>query len=78
MRPEMNQDRYAAQIVANGNRYVKKHGTCCGLRTRRYGCASHGQPPASGYLRDANGRQFVWVLGRRTVGQPAPRVKFYI
>lgn len=73
----MTKTQIAARVT-NGNRYVARHGKCCHLLSKQYGCSSHGQPPASGYLRDSDGRQFVWVLGSRVVGQPAPRYRHYV
>lgn len=67
-----------AALVANANRYVARHGRCCGTYSKQYGCATHGQAPAAGPLRDRNGRAFVWVLGSRTVGQLSQRYRHYV
>lgn len=66
----------AAQI-ANADHYVRTHGRCCGCYSAQYGCATHGQAPAAGPLRDARG-PFVWFLLPRTVGQQAARIKHYL
>jgi hypothetical protein len=72
----MNAQQIASRI-ATADRYVARHGRCCGCYSNQYGCATHGQAPAAGPLSDANGK-FVWFLLGRTVGQQARRVKHYL